>query len=176
MVLLIYTHLFLHLEHHLLLKQFGFKVEILEKVGCSLHHKRELRGRLGNFKKGVLHFHDSVKKITEIKFKRFFDKHILRHGDEVVISANPLELSLFNKTSFLHVALKKLQRQPSVLFCLLSQSTGTLHWQVYGEALGWWKGECAGEGEGCGPRRDPETNDRDPFSCKRCGAMMSRVD
>lgn len=117
------THLFLHLEHHLLLKQFGFKVEILEKVGCSLHHKRELRGRLGNFKKSVLHFHDSVKKVTEIKFKRLFDKHILLHGDEAVISANPLELSLFNKASFLHVALRKLQRQPSVLFCLLNQST-----------------------------------------------------
>lgn len=111
-VLLIYTHLFLHLEHHLLLKQFGFKVEILEKVGCSLHHKRELRGGLGNFKKSVLHFHDSVK-VTEIKFKRLFDKHILLHGDEAGISANPLELSLFNKTPFLHVALRKLQRQPS---------------------------------------------------------------
>lgn len=102
----------MHLEHHLLLKQFGFQVEILEKAPRSSHHKRELRGLPGNFKKGVLHFHDSVKKVTEMKFKRFFDKRVLLHGDEAVISANPLRLSLFHKTSFLHVAMRKLQRQP----------------------------------------------------------------
>lgn len=46
-----------------------------------------------------MHFLDSVKKVAEITFKRFFNKRILLHGDETAVSANPLELSLFNKTS-----------------------------------------------------------------------------
>lgn len=109
-----------------------------------------------------------------MKFKRFFDKHVLLHGDEAVISANPLRLSLFHKTSFLHVAMRKLQRQPWRLSCLLSQNTGTPCGKCTREVLGWWKGERAGEGEGCGPRRDTETNVRDPFSCEMSGAVCTR--
>lgn len=101
---------------------------MLEKAPCCSHHKRELKGTTWEILKRVFctfTIQTYVKKVPGIKFTKFFDKRVLLPGDEAVISSNPRSLSLFNKTSFLHVAMRKLQRRPSVLFGLLSQNTGT---------------------------------------------------
>lgn len=80
------------------------------------------------------------------------------------ISENTLSLSLFNTNLISSFGIGKLQRQPSVLFCLFNQKYKYTVWQVYWPGTGHGgKGEHAGKIEKCEQRDDTETSIRGAF-------------